>query len=77
MVKPSTLSAAMPVGATVTARLCVSLRKWRIRVDLPVPARPVRNTLAPAWSSARARSNSSVTVIPAAGPWCTFMVVRA
>ena len=42
MVYPSTFSAAMPVGATVSAVRSVVARKWRIKVDLPVPARPVR-----------------------------------
>ena len=44
MVTPPALSAAMPVGATITQRLCVPATTRRNRVVLPVPALPVRNT---------------------------------
>src|SRR5674476_221498 len=53
----------MPVGATTTTRRRVVAMKWRMRVDLPVPALPVRKRLRPSPRIVRARSNSSVRMI--------------
>ena len=46
MVTPFAFSAAIPVGATITNRLCVFWAKSRKNVVLPVPALPVKNILA-------------------------------
>src|SRR5919199_1834583 len=59
MVWPCTWTAATPVGARTTRRLAVVARKYCNRVDLPVPARPVRNTEVRVCSSSRSRAAAS------------------
>lgn len=44
----------MPVGATTTTFRSVFAMKWRISVDLPVPALPVRNMCLPSANRANA-----------------------
>ncbi|MCY1539038.1 hypothetical protein D9M68_746070 [compost metagenome] len=44
MVTPPALIAAIPVGATIIALLCVKPIRLRKNVVLPVPAFPVRKT---------------------------------
>src|ERR687885_1569623 len=59
MVWPCTWTAATPVGARTTMRLAVVARKYCNRVDLPVPARPVRNTEVRVCSSSRSTAAAS------------------
>src|SRR5699024_841617 len=65
-VSPPTFRAARPVGATTWTFLVDSPRNLRTRVDLPVPALPVRKTLRPSRIARRADENSSVISMPVA-----------
>ena len=66
MVWPPTLTAARPVGATITISSATRSRRHLSSVDLPVPARPVTNRWpAPSRRNSWAARNSDVGSTPA------------
>src|SRR5690606_8505229 len=66
MVTPLALSAAMPVGARITKRLCVLRASWWRKVVLPVPAFPVRKTWRAVLFTKRAAS-AAISVVSRRG----------